>query len=68
MLLKEIQGKVVHVAWSPVKGFGNYMATGTKEGGGVGFDSTGGELELHRFDFGTSSDLATVALAAIKTE
>ncbi len=39
------------LAWSPLKHAPNVFATGTKEGGGGGFEDYGGELALHAFDY-----------------
>ena len=53
--VKQIADKGACIAWSPLKSAPAIIATGTKEGGGGGFEDYGGELALHGFDFATGS-------------
>lgn len=68
MLLKEIQDKGAVVAWSPLAERTNVIATATKEGGGGGFDDYGGQIDLHEFDFNSSSQSAHKTVATMKTK
>lgn len=49
--VKTVFDKGACIAWSPLKHAPNVFATGTKEGGGGGFEDYGGELALHGFDY-----------------
>ena len=52
---KLISDKGACIDWSPLKQAPNILATGTKEGGGGGFDDYGGELALQGFDSSPST-------------
>ena len=49
--LKTIPDRGAVVAWSPNASSPNVLATGTKEGGGGGFEDYGGDLTLYKMDF-----------------
>jgi len=53
--IKQIPDKGACIAWSPLKSAPFVLATGTKEGGGGGFEDYGGELALHGYDAGSGS-------------
>jgi hypothetical protein len=53
--VKQIADKGACIAWSPLKSAPNVLATGTKEGGGGGFEDYGGELALYGFDLASGS-------------
>ena len=53
--LKEISDKGATIAWSPLRAYPALLATGTKEGGGGGFDDYGGELAVHSLDLSSTS-------------
>lgn len=65
-LLKELPDKGATTAWSPVASHPNLMVLGTKDGGG-GFEDYGGELEVHRFDFGEYQEKGSAVLGSFKT-
>jgi len=49
--VKAVLDKGACIAWSPLDHAPNVLATGTKEGGGGGFEDYGGELARHGFDY-----------------
>jgi|LauGreSuBDMM15SN_2_FD.fasta_scaffold828489_1 hypothetical protein len=53
--VKTVSDKGACIAWSPLKHAPNVFATGTKEGGGGGFEDYGGELALHGFDYAVTT-------------
>ncbi|GAB5032925.1 secretory protein sec31 [Nannochloropsis oceanica] len=65
-LLKQVEDKNANLAWSPVPDQGNLVALGTRDGGGGGFDDYGGELEIHKLDFGIG-DTRTKVMGTVRT-
>jgi len=65
-LLKQVEDKNANLAWSPVPDQGNLVALGTRDGGGGGFDDYGGELEIHKLDFGVG-DTRTKVMGTVRT-
>lgn len=45
--ITQIEDKSAAIAWSPCIGEPDIIALGTKDSGGIGFDDTGGELDLY---------------------
>lgn len=60
-IIKQLTDRGATIAWSPMREIPNLIASGTKEGGGGGFDDYGGELAVHRIDMNTT-DLKPVLL------
>ena len=54
-ILKTIPDRGAVTAWSPLTAAPNMLTTGTREGGGGGFDARGGELTLYAIDLSSSS-------------
>lgn len=54
-VLKTIPDRGAVTAWSPLSESPNILATGTKEGGGGGFDERGGDLTLYAADMTSAS-------------
>ncbi len=65
-LLKQVEDKNANLAWSPLPDQGNLVALGTRDGGGGGFDDYGGELEIHKLDFGVG-DTRTTVMGTVRT-
>lgn len=64
--IAQIQDRGATVAWSPIQSFADVIALGAKDSGSIGFDSSGGELEL--FDLGITSSLAKPrVMGSVKT-
>ena len=55
-VLKTIVDRGAVVAWSPLTGpHAHVLATGSKEGGGGGFDDRGGDLTLYAADLSSAT-------------
>lgn len=65
-IIKQFTDKGATIAWSPLRETPNLIASGTKEGGGGGFDDYGGELAIHRIDLHTT-DLKPEVIGSLKT-
>jgi len=64
--IAQIQDRGATVAWSPIQAFADVIALGAKDSGSIGFDSSGGALEL--FDLGITSSLAKPrVMGSVKT-
>ncbi len=67
-LLKQINDKGAVLAWSRLAAHPNLVALGTKDSAGAGFDDYGGELELHKVDFGDSKSSTSVLLGKARAK
>ncbi|KAG7359849.1 WD40 repeat-containing protein [Nitzschia inconspicua] len=65
-MLAQINDRSSAIAWSALAGHADVLAIGAKEGGGGGFDDTGGELELYDMNLTTRVD--PTFLASVKTQ
>lgn len=54
-LIREIKDRAACAAWSPIQTNPDLVVLGTKDSGLVGFDDTGGELEIYDFGFAGSN-------------
>jgi hypothetical protein len=66
-LLKELRDVGATIAWSPCEHLPKAVVTGTKEGGGGGFEDYGGELAIHVFDTGDKTVEMTLVGSAKTT-
>ena len=66
-ILKTIPDRGAVTAWSPLANAPNMLTTGTREGGGGGFDERGGELTLYAIDLSSfSQDCRIIGRCALR--
>jgi len=65
-LLKSLPDRGAVLEWSPCPAKGSWIAVGTKDSAGAGFDDYGGELELHSSDLSNAASTDTVLLGSVK--